>query len=182
MNRIVLFPVAIAIGVAFAGPAPCQSFDAEEKVSFERRNLSGPRFGMTYIMGSGDLKQRLETKDMGRAMSQFGWHFERQVIPEGGGPQLVVQAVPLVAGVEYGKFIPSATLALGIRFMNGIEFGLGPNVMVTGTKKDDVAKTALVIALGKSINYGGVSIPINVAYASNPEGDRVSLILGYAIS
>ena len=119
---------------------------------------------------------------MGRTLSQFGWHFEWQVVPEGGGPQLVVQMVPLVAGVEYGKFIPSATLALGVRFLNGFELGLGPNIVVTGTSGSDPASTALVVALGKSIDYGGVSIPLNVAVAHNPEGTRASFIIGYAIS
>jgi len=169
------------ITASVTGEALCQTRESGG-VRFERRNLSGPRFGVTYVAGSGELPQELEAKGIGRTLSQFGWHFERQVIPEGGGPQLVVQAVPLVAGVEYGKFIPSVTLALGIRFMNGFELGLGPNLFVTGTSGSDLASTALVAAIGKSIDYGGVSIPLNLAAAKNPDGFRTSIIIGYAIS
>lgn len=153
----------------------------DEQVSFARRNLGGPRLGITYVTGEKDLWYRLNRKNMGRTLSQFGWHFEYQVIPEGGGPQFVVQFVPLVAGVEYGKLIPSATLAMGVRFPNGIEFGLGPNLMVVGGENGAI-KTALVLGLGKSFNYGGVSIPLNLVYATNPDGNRVSVIFGYAIA
>jgi hypothetical protein len=158
-----------------------QSGYDDEKVTFARRNLGGPRLGITYVTGEKDLWHRLDQKDMGRTLSQFGWHFEYQVIPEGGGPQFVVQFVPLVAGVEYGKLIPSATLAMGVRFPNGIEFGLGPNLMLVGGE-DKATNTALVLGLGKSFNYGGVSIPLNLVYATNPDGNRVSVIFGYAIA
>ena len=70
------------------------------------------------------------------------------------------------------------TLAMGVRFPNGIEFGMGPNLLA-GT---DNIYSALVFAVGKSINYGGVSIPLNLVYATNPSGNRVSFIFGYAIS
>lgn len=160
--------------------AQAQTQFPDHEVILEHRNLSGPRLGVTYVVGDGELWDDLQDNEMGRLLSQFGWHFEYQVIPQGGGPQFVVQFVPLVAGVEYGKFIPSATLAMGVRFPNGIEFGLGPNVL--GVGGEDVVKTALVIGVGKSFNYGGVSIPVNLVLATNPEGNRFSIIFGYAIA
>jgi hypothetical protein len=176
-EKILAVVVLLAV---LAGAAAAQ--DARRPVSFSSRNLSGPRFGMTYVAGDSDLYRRLRDNDMDRLLSQFGWHFEKQVIPEGGGPQFVVEFVPMFAGVEYGKFVPAATLAMGVRMPSGIEFGLGPNVAVTGTDEDPEAMTSLVLALGKSFDYGGVSIPINVAYATNPDGQRLSLIVGYAIA
>jgi hypothetical protein len=175
--------VAIMIGLQ-PGKAVSQSMYPESTVSFAHRNLGGPRLGISFVTGNGDLWQKLEDERIGRSISQFGWHFEYQVIPEGGGPQFVVQLVPLVAGVEYGKFIPSGTLAMGVRFPGGIEFGLGPNILLVG--KNDMgkspAKTALVLGIGKSFNYGGVSIPLNLVYATNPDGNRISVIFGYAIA
>jgi len=150
-----------------------------------KRNLGGPRFGMTYIPGNTQLAAELEYHDMGRFISQFGWHFEHQVIPRGGGPQFVIEFVPLLAGVEYGKFIPSFSLLMGLRTAGGFEFGLGPNLSFskTATEAEDVeARTSLILATGKSFNYGGVSIPVNLAYSTSPEGNRVSLFFGYAIS
>ena len=93
-------------------------------------NLPG---SLGFVPGSGTLADELENQDMGRVISQFGWHFERQVIPQGGGPQFVVEFVPLLAGVEYGKFIPNLTLAMGVRTPGGIEFGMGPNVFFSKT-------------------------------------------------
>ena len=155
-----------------------QTKDDSDEVVFKKRNLSGPRIGLTYIPGDRDIAKLLRHKDLGRWISQFGWHFEYQVMPRGGGPQFVVQFVPLVAGVEYGKVIPSATLAMGIRMPDGIEFGLGPNVLIAD---ENTISTALVIAVGKTFNYGGVSIPINLVYATSPAGARLGFIFGYAI-
>jgi hypothetical protein len=182
MKCAYLFLAVLAVAAA-AVPALGESNYPEQPVNFEKRGLGGPRFGMTYVAGDGELYRTLERENMGRILSQFGWHFEHQVIPEGGGPQFVVEFVPLLAGVEYGKFIPSGTLAMGVRMPSGIEFGLGPNMLVTSADKNQVeANTALVMALGKSFDYGGVSIPINLAIATNPEGNRVSVIVGYAVA
>jgi hypothetical protein len=146
---------------------------------FSQRNLSGPRLGFTFVPGNKELAQELKAHHMGSVLSQFGWHFEYQVIPDGGGPSFVVECVPLVAGVEYGTLIPSVSIAMGIRFPGGFEFGLGPNVVAGGEKK---AHTALVVALGKSFNYGGVSIPLNLVCVTSPSGNRYSFMFGYAIT
>ena len=168
--------------ILISGIMPTLAKEIEVPVAFDRRNMSGPRFGMTYVAGSGELYKELERQDIGRVVSQFGWHFERQVIPEGGGPQFVIQFVPMIAAVEYGKFVPGATLAMGIRMPRGWEFGMGPNIVATKNELDNTkARTSLVVAIGKSMNYGGVSIPINLAVSTAPEGNRYSLIFGYAI-
>jgi hypothetical protein len=171
----------LCVATVLAAAVPPAAANAEQVV-FEKRDLSGPRFGMTYIPGNTELFERMQREDMDRIISQFGWHFERRVIPHGGGPQFVVEFVPMLAGVEYGKFVPNMTLAMGVRMPSGIEFGLGPNFFAT---KDLDGKaqinTSLVTALGKSFSYGGVSIPINIALATAPEGNRLSLIVGYAI-
>jgi hypothetical protein len=143
-----------------------------------QRNLSGPRLGITYVGGSGPLAEALESRDVGRWISQFGWHTEYQVTPKNGGPSFVIEFVPLIAGVEYGHFIPSFSLPMGIRLENGFEIGLGPNVLLGGK---DVFNTALIIAVGKTFDFRGVSIPINLAYVRSPAGDRLGLIFGYAI-
>jgi len=147
------------------------------EISFSERNLGGPRLGVTYAFG-GEIASKLGENGIGQTLSQFGWHFEYQVIPDGGGPSFVIEFVPLLAGVEYGTLIPSATLAMGIRFPEGIEFGMGPNVIIT----TEGASPALVLAVGKTISYGGVSIPLNIVLATNPQGNRLSFIFGYAIA
>ncbi len=147
------------------------------------RNMGGPRFGLTFVPGNSQLSEELENNDMGRTISQFGWHFEHQVVPEGGGPAFVIEFLPLLAGVEYGKIIPNFSLLMGVRSTGGWELGMGPNLSFSKTLDDEVeARTSLVLAAGKSFNYGGVSIPVNVAYSSSPTGNRVSLFFGYAMA
>jgi hypothetical protein len=165
----------------FASPLSAQLLNAQQPLSFAERNLGGPRLGVTYVIGGGDgqLVDKLHKRGIGTMISQFGWHFEYQIIPEGGGPQFVIQGIPFLGGVEYGTVIPSLTVAMGIRLPDGFEFGMGPNIIATGEKG---VAASLVGAIGKSFNYGGVSIPINVAFATSPSGNRVSLIFGYAIA
>jgi len=159
--------------------ARAQRTVVEEELRFAERNLGGPRLGVTFVPGNSTLVQKLKDKNIGTLISQFGWHFEYQVIPEGGGPSFVIQTIPFIGGVEYGTIIPSATLAMGVRLPEGIEIGMGPNILIGGGGK---LATSLVFAVGKSINYGGVSIPINVAVATSRDGNRFSIIFGYAIT
>jgi len=178
--RIDQFSRLVLLAAGLAGLSTINVFAQakieEERYSFAERNLGGPRIGISYVMGEGRLATELKKHGFGRLLSQFGWHFEYQVIPEGGGPQFVIQFVPLISGVEYSKIFPTATLAIGVRLPDGIEFGMGPNVLLSANPR-----TALTIAVGKSFNYGGVSIPINLALTTNPDGQRISLIFGYAI-
>jgi len=151
---------------------------AKEKVEFKKVGMSGPRFGVTYVPGNSELVKRLQEEGMDPILSQFGWHFERRVTPNGGGPEFVLQAVPLVAGVEYGKLLPSLTGAMGVRFPMGFEFGIGPNLMVAGLDDSSDLEMSLVTAVGYSFRYGGVSLPVNLAFTTNPDGNRVTLRYG----
>ena len=176
-----IFSIAAAITI-LVGPAAAQQ-TSDTLPRLVERNLSGPRFGLTYVGIKEELKELLPPGEFHRVISQFGWHFERQITPEvRGGPQFVIQFVPMVAGVEHGSFIPNATLAVGIRLPSGFEAGIGPNIQLPkNLEKGGRVTSALLVAVGKTFHYGGVSIPVNIAYAINPNGNRVSFILGYAI-
>jgi hypothetical protein len=175
-NRIPLTAMVIAaLAGALTGPAGAQE-ELDTLPRLVERNLGGPRFGLTYVGIKDELRPYLRDGEFHRIVSQFGWHFESQITTEGGGPQFVIQFVAMVAGVEHGEFLPNATLAMGVRLPSGFEAGVGPNLQLT-----EPVSSALVIAVGKSLNYGGVSIPLNLVYAINPNGNRFSVIVGYAI-
>lgn len=60
---------------------------------------------------------------------------------------------------------------------------MGPNVQYLGVDKEDKAglQTALTIAFGKTFSYGLVNLPVNLAFTTNPDGNRLSLVFGYAL-
>lgn len=168
--------VLIIAGVLFVGKMYAQT--ENEEVTLSERNLSGPRLGITIVPRDQPIGKALDRMGIGTTISQFGWHFEHLVIPSGGGPAFTMQFTPLVGGVEYGKIIITTTLALGIRLPNGIEFGMGPNFLF----EDQLgSSSALMMAVGKSLNYGGVSIPIDLVYVTNRNGSRFAIMFGYAI-
>jgi hypothetical protein len=81
----------------------------------------------------------------------FALHLEDQYlgssILSGGAPSFIIRGIPSLGGVEYRTVIPSFTVATGIRLPEGLEFGLGPNVIFGGKKG---VNTSLVVAVGKS--------------------------------
>lgn len=153
--------------------------DSSKTTPVVERNLSGPRLGLTFIPGDNEIGKFLEHEGMGRTISQFGWHTELRVTPRGGGPSFLVEFIPLIGAVEYGKFIPNLSLMFGIRTVSGFEFGMGPNI-ISFVSQGEV-QTALVMAIGKSFDFGGVNIPLNLVYVRNPHGTRIGLMFGYAI-
>jgi hypothetical protein len=170
---------AVSVDAAGVSPTGEPGTLREPPVRFEQIDLSGPRIGVMLAAGGPGIEDRLKSHHVGRVISQFGWQFERQISPLGGGPQLVTECIPLFGGVEYGTLIPSVTLALGVRLPSGIEFGMGPSLtMVSSTGRTNAG---LVIALGKTLDYSGVNIPLNLALSTNPKGTMVTLIAGYAI-
>jgi hypothetical protein len=128
-------------------------------------NLSGPRLGVTFAPD-------------GSATSQFGWHFEHQIEAGERGPSLLVESVVLVGGVEQHRFIPNWTLIFGMRTPGGFEFGLGPSLTL-GTAYG--YSTGVVAAAGRTFRISGVQIPLNLAYAFDKNGERISVITGWAI-
>jgi hypothetical protein len=66
---------------------------------------------------------------------------------------------------------------MGIRLPNGLEFGLGPNIVLGNPS----ITGSVVLAIGKTFNYRGIGIPLNVALAAGKGGYAVSCLAGYAI-
>jgi hypothetical protein len=146
--------------------APGQSFDGGPPIP-PQWELSGPRLGATF---SPD----------GQARSQFGWHFEKQIEASHRGPWLVVETVLLAGGMEQRRLVPSGTLVFGVRLPNGFEFGLGPNVSINPRPLPGFS-SSVVLAAGRTFRINGVQLPLNVAYAFDKYGDRITVLTGWAI-
>ncbi len=176
-GRKLVSTLLLTLCSAVVVPMSAQTNTEMNQIVLGERNYGGPRLGVTLVPGETVIASELKKKNVGRMISQFGWHFEYQVVPDGGGPSFVIQFVPLLGGVEYGTLIPSATLGMGVRLPGGIEFGMGPNIIITPEK----ISSALVMSVGQNFSYGGVNIPLNLVFATNPNGNRISVVFGYAL-
>jgi hypothetical protein len=170
--------ITVLTGIIIGSPAFATTTHSYETVKVTSRKLNGPRLGVSYVLSEEPPK--VDGREIGRTISQFGWHFEWLVRPEGGGPSFVTQLIPFVGGVEHSILIPSLSLALGIRMPFGLEFGMGPHVS-TKFNKDEWISPSLVLAVGQSINFSGVSIPLNLALTTNKSGNSVVFVFGYAL-
>jgi|GEM_PF-679836 hypothetical protein len=153
--------------------------DDDTVVSLSKMNISGPRFGLTGVSpyGGGTFAQQLKQHGIHDVYSEFGWHFELKIAPEGNTPSFVLEFIPLIGAVEYATPIPSVTMPMGIRLPNGFEFGIGPNVVLGFPS----LTSSIVLAVGKTFNYRGIGIPVNVALASGKGGYALSCLAGYAL-
>ncbi|MBD3345829.1 MAG: hypothetical protein GF401_12270 [Chitinivibrionales bacterium] len=184
MRKFTIHSLLIALMITSLWQIPVsgqteEAYDEYTGEEMESNRLSGPRMGITYVL-PGTMQDRLTDKGIDPVISQFGWHFEWVVAPRSGGPGFVIQAIPFLGGVEYGTVIPSTSLAMGIRMPMGLEFGMGPQIYYTGERNNPVG-TSLLIAVGQSLNFRGVNIPLNLGLLTNDEGQRISFVFGYAI-
>lgn len=64
-------------------------------------------------------------------MSQFGYQFEFQYM-SAGNIQALVEVIPMITGMDQGRFIPSVTMMNGFRHSkSGIEFAFGPTFRIS---------------------------------------------------
>ena len=145
---------------------PSTVFDAEPPVI--QYDLDGPRIGLTFMPN-------------GAPRTQFGWHVENQASPGSRGPWFLVERIFLIGGVEKSEFIPTGTLIFGVRTPSSSEVGVGPSVSIGRNG----LTTAIVVAGGQTLRYGGVRVPINVALAMSQREHvtavRLTVITGWAI-
>ncbi len=110
-----------------------QKDDFESTVNFpdaRSLNLSGPRMGFTAF--TGELAQVYRAgKSQGGfdaypLMFQFGYQFEVKYLNQGDF-QALFEFIPIITGLDQGKFIPSISVLNGMRSnRTGLEFAFGP--------------------------------------------------------
>ena len=145
--------------------------DPNDAVLDEAVHLAGPRIGFTLLTPGVVNRARENNISLNPFLTQFGWQFESRLFHLPNGVSGLVEFVPLVGGLEQGKFLPSVSALLGVRGRHGLEFGVGPNLTLLGP--------SLVLAAGTSIQSNGVNFPINLAVAPSKDGVRFSLLLGF---
>ena len=136
-------------------------------------NLSGPRFGLTALSPGvvDELQKRsIEVKP---SISQFGWQFERQFYSKQSGVTALNEWVFLLGGLDQGVAIPSLSWLVGLRTMEGAEFGVGPNVTPAGV--------ALAVAAGVTFRAGVLNVPMNFAVVPTKVGTRVTMLTGFTL-
>ena len=133
--------------------------------------LAGPRVGITMVQAgslasilrkdvslfSDDIREEWtgSTGKYGAVMSQYGWQWESRFL-DGGDVVGLVEWIALVGGMEKGMFLPSVSSMVGLRTASGFEFAAGPNLSLGGI--------AMVIAVGKTLKFGKLNVPVNIAY------------------
>ena len=110
-----------------------QPFDYESSVNYpdvNQLNLNGPRMGFTMLTGDiGTVYSAPRSEggfDSYPFMFQFGYQFEVKYLNEGDF-QALFEFIPMVTGLDQGKFIPSVSILNGLRSNRyGWEFAFGP--------------------------------------------------------
>ena len=164
-------PVLLAVLLVMLVSAPAAAQTLPEPI--ETANLSGPRFGLTFL--STGLTSSLRNRGIvvKPYITQFGWQFERQFFSKNSGVTMVTEWVILAGGLDQGIALPSASWIVGIRGRDGAEFGIGPNVTPAGF--------AIVFAAGMTFRTRAFNVPVNVAVVPSRSGTRVSIMTGFSL-
>lgn len=110
-----------------------QPFDFESSINYpdvNQLNLNGPRMGFTILTGDvGKVYAAPKSEggfDSYPFMFQFGYQFEIKYLNEGDF-QALFEFIPMITGLDQGKFIPSVSILNGLRSNRyGWEFAFGP--------------------------------------------------------
>lgn len=142
-----------------------------EPINSQVNNMSGPRFGITYVtegstaqflnrMHQMDSTQIAEFGDIPfTTTTQYGWQWETRFADTGGPVVGLVEWIALISGMEKGMFLPSVSSLVGIRGESGFEFATGPNISASGL--------SFIFALGYNYKKGDLNLPINIAFVPN---------------
>ena len=136
--------------------------------------LAGPRVGVTFISPGpiadflhdgfdfdGDEEQYGST---GPAITTlYGWQWESRFADGGGQIVGIVEWIVLVGGMEKGMFLPSASSIIGARMGNGLEFGVGPNLSLSGI--------GMVFGLGYNFKSGNLNLPVSISFIPGKKMD-----------
>ncbi len=98
-------------------------------------NLSGPRFGYSFVFGESAAAMKRSDVDGGfnafPGAFQFGYQFEKQYLNE-GNCQALLEFIPMISGVDQQMAVPSFTVLNGFRHTkNGLEIAIGPTFSLT---------------------------------------------------
>ena len=173
--------------------------------SAQIQKLSGPRIGFTFITqgSTADFinkgfdyidRDNVKLGETGSAFTtQYGWQWESRFADGGGDVVGIVEWIALVGGMEQGLFLPSISSVIGARTANGLEFGVGPNLSLSGI--------GMLFAVGHNFKSGSLNIPVNLVFMpgknvdgtyqgangtnmDNPynTGTRISIMVGFNMS
>jgi len=127
--------------------------------------LAGPRIGFTYITAGPiadfihegfDFDEDDKFGSSGPAFTTlYGWQWESR-FADGGNVTGIVEWIVLVGGMEKGMFLPSASSIIGARMDNGLEFGVGPNLSLSGI--------GMVFGVGYNFKSGSLNLPVNLVF------------------
>ncbi|MBL8984396.1 MAG: hypothetical protein JNL26_19580 [Gemmatimonadetes bacterium] len=165
--------IVVAVILAAASRLGAQELNARLPGPTTMAQLSGPRFGATFVPQRARAELASKGIEVGGVMSQFGWQFERLFLSGDGQMAAVSEFVLLVGGLDQGTFLPSLNWVIGARHIGGVEFGVGPNLSAAGS--------ALVIAAGVTRRSGSMNFPVNVSVVPSKFGTRVSVLTGFTV-
>ncbi len=144
------------------------------------QSLSGPRFGMTLLSnGLADVYEKA-FGEKASYITQFGWQFEKRMGETRKGFNGLYETIFLIAGLERGKVMGSASFLVGMRNLESGEFAFGPNVSILQDKNENLQiNSGMVIAAGKTHSFGNVMVPVNLALVIFKYGARLSILGGF---
>ena len=175
LKRLLFIPLLLGIGVHLS---------AAPEISF----VFGPRVGISYsATTTANFNSLIQEyfpapeRSYLPIMSQFGVNFEQRVQLGLTDSHFAFEEVIMLTGLDQSVFIPSVSLLIGFRSKAGLEFGLGPSFSVTYSDSGLNIPVTVVYAVGWTISFSDVYIPINLVILPTPADGfpRFGILTGF---
>lgn len=172
MLRSVAIALVVLLAIASRDASAQSPVPWTQQPRAQVMDLAGPRIGVTVLSDSTrELVRDRFGKDVGPAISQFGWQKERRFLSSPTGFTGVTEWVGLIGGADQGLLLPSFSWLVGARTAEGVEFAVGPNLAAGGV--------GLAAAAGVTFRAGALNVPINFAAVRSSTGVRISMLAGF---
>jgi hypothetical protein len=174
-------------------------YDNIDLMNRQEAKLSGPRFGVGYLMGDFGAVMKAPKSQGGLdaypMISHLGYQFEKVFISS-GQTHALVEFIPILSGFEHNTIIPSLNLLLGVRNSHtGWELALGYNAALSKVRTNDEENipeeeirystelaTGLIFAIGKTFKSGRLNFPVNAYFIPGRNNShRLGLTFGFNI-
>ncbi len=143
------------------------------KKRIHEKGAFGIRLGFGYF--SPKFIKTLEDpndREISPLVSQFGLQFEKTIFTEANRPLVVLQLIPMIAGLDQDVAITTVSGIIGIRTKKGLELGMGPTVLDSGG-------TSVAYTIGFTREYEGMDIPFTLMAIPSRDGLQTSLLTGF---
>ena len=145
------------------------------------------------VLATGGAGDKLDKAGKDPILTAWGWQFEYKYLETESGVEGLIEFIPLVIGMDQDMQMASVNVLAGLRFKNGFEFLVGPNLTLADSSDfdpedpneppaEDASPFGFLAAIGYTFRSGQMNFPINFSVLRADDDIRIGITFGWNAS